>query len=209
MNADEYLAKIDTLPLHSRTPIEWGRAVLTEPIALLSDHAFLEKKAAANALELLTRWPDGGVEGWVETMTDIARVEAVHLSQVTRILMRRGGQIDRGHRNPYAKALRQLVRMGSQGETLDRLLTSALIEIRSCERFAVLAEAASDDAELEAFYRALFGSEFGHYRVFLKLAKKIVSEEEAEERWQELLAAEARIMAEQSTGPRIHSGVPK
>ncbi len=209
MNAEEYLAKIETLPLHSRTPVEWGRAVLTDTLSLLSDHAFLEKKAAANALELLTRWPDGGVDGWVETMTDIARDEAVHLSQVTRILTKRGGAIDRGHRNPYAKALRQLVRMGSQGETLDRLLTSALIEIRSCERFAVLAEAATEDAELEAFYRSLFGSEFGHYRVFLKLAKKIAPEEEVEERWQELLAAEARILAEQSAGPRIHSGVPR
>jgi len=209
MNAEDCLAKIDALPLHSRTPLAWGYAVLADPIRLLSDHAFLEKKAASNALELLTRWPDGGVEGWVETMTDIARDEAVHLSQVTRILMRRGGQIDRGHRNPYAKALRQLVRMGGVAETLDRLLTSALIEIRSCERFAVLAEAAGEDAELQAFYRTLFGSEYGHYRVFLKLAKQVADEDQVEARWQELLAAEARILTEQSAGPRIHSGVPE
>jgi tRNA 2-(methylsulfanyl)-N6-isopentenyladenosine37 hydroxylase len=49
------LDKIDTLPLHSRTPMEWGRAVLANPIELLIDHAFLEKKAANNAMELMTR----------------------------------------------------------------------------------------------------------------------------------------------------------
>ena len=99
--------------------------------------------------------------------------------------------------------------MGGQWEVIDRLLTSALIEIRSCERFAVLAEAASEDAELEGFYRGLFGSEFGHYRVFLKLAMKIGDEAEVAARWQELLAEEARILAQQAAGPRIHSGVPQ
>ena len=61
------IAKLDTLPLHSRTPVEWARAVLADPIRLLMDHAFLEKKAANNALELLTRWPGDWLPGWVET----------------------------------------------------------------------------------------------------------------------------------------------
>ena len=57
--------KIEALPLHSRTPLEWGRAVLAEPISLLIDHAFLEKKAATNALELMTRWRMiGSTAGW-------------------------------------------------------------------------------------------------------------------------------------------------
>src|SRR5262252_9226281 len=125
---------MDGLPLHSRTPIEWGRAVLRDPIALLIDHAFLEKKAANNALELLTRWPGEWVEGWTETMTSVARDEAAHLAQVTRILVKRGGRLERIHKNPYANALRLLVRKGGPGEVRDRLLVSALIEIRSCER---------------------------------------------------------------------------
>src|SRR5947209_6410713 len=85
------LAQIDGLPLHSRTSSEWARAVLTDPLGLLNDHAFLEKKAAANAMELLTRWPNDGVEGWVETMTAVARDETAHLAQVTRMLLSRGG----------------------------------------------------------------------------------------------------------------------
>ena len=199
------LAKVEALPLHSRTTIEWARGVLSEPIRLLIDHAFLEKKAATNALELLTRWPGDWVPGWVETMTSVARDEAAHLAQVMRILTRRGGRLDRIHKNPYANSLRLLVRKGDPAEILDRLLVSALIEVRSCERFAMLA-AASGDAELAGFYEALFASEFGHYRVFLELARKMVDAPVVEARWQQLLALEAEILARQESGPRIHSG---
>ena len=206
------LAKLETLPLHSHTPIEWGRAVLAHPISLLIDHAFLEKKAATNALELLTRWPNDWTEGWVETMTGVARDEAAHLAQVMRILLRRGGRLDRVHKNSYANSLRELVRKGEPEEILDRLLISALIEARSCERFAVLAVAAGDgetsDEELASLYQALYSSEFGHYRVFLKLAVKIAGKAAVEARWQQMLALEAQILARQAAGPRMHSGFP-
>jgi tRNA-(ms[2]io[6]A)-hydroxylase len=198
-------AKIDALPLHSRTPLDWGRTVLADPIRLLIDHAFLEKKAATNAMELLTRWPNDWLEGWVDAMTTIAKDETAHLAQVTRLIQRRGGRMDRFHKNPYANALRELVRKGEPMEILDRLLVAALIEVRSCERFGVLA-AAAGDAELAAFYRALCVSEFEHYKIFLELARKFVNAAEVNERWQQMLAAEARIMAEQDAGPRIHSG---
>jgi tRNA 2-(methylsulfanyl)-N6-isopentenyladenosine37 hydroxylase len=196
----------DAFPLHSRTPLAWGRQVLTEPFALLSDHAFLEKKAATNALELLTRWPDDWTDGWLEAMTGVARDEVAHLAQVVRILLSHGGRLERFHKNPYANALRQLVRKASAGELVDRLLVAALIEIRSCERFSVLAAAASDE-ELAGFYGTLYSSELGHYRVFLNLAGKFTAPAELDARWQELLAAEAAILAAQEPGPRIHSGV--
>jgi tRNA-(ms[2]io[6]A)-hydroxylase len=204
------LAKLEALPLHTQTPVEWGHAALADPIRLLIDHAFLEKKAAINAMELLTRWPNDWIDGWVETMTSVARDEAAHLSQVMRILIRRGGRLDRSHKSWYATSLRELVRKGPPGEILDRLLVSALIEARSCERFAVLAAAsASGDAELASFYQALHTSEFGHYKVFLKLAGKIAAKEVVEARWQQLLTYEAQILAQQPAGPRIHSGLPR
>jgi len=201
------LEKAESLPVHSRTPPEWARAVLADPIALLIDHAFLEKKAAQNAIELLTRWPGEWLPGWIETMTGVARDEAAHLSQVTRILTRRGGRLGRGHRNAYAKTLRTLVRLGGQNEAMDRVLVSALIEVRSCERFAVLA-AHAEDEELAALYKALFSSEMGHYKVFLRLAQKISGRAVANARWEQLLAEEAKILAAQEPGPRMHSGVP-
>jgi tRNA-(ms[2]io[6]A)-hydroxylase len=203
--APTILEQIASLPLHSRTPMEWGRTVLADPIPLLADHAFLEKKAANNALDLMTHWPNEWFPGWVETMTGVARDEAAHLAQVVRLLMRRGGRLDRIHKNPYANALRLLVRKGGTAETVDRLLVSALIELRSCERFAVLA-AVSEDSELAAFYGALFSSELGHYKVFLKLAYQIGPEEPVDTRWQQMLAAESRILAEQPPGSRMHSG---
>lgn len=193
------------LPLRSTTPLAWGRAVLTDPVALLSDHAFLEKKAANNALELMTRWPGEWTPGWVETMAAVARDEAAHLAHVARWIARLGGRMARLHKNPYANALRQLVRKGGRGELADRLLVAALIEARSCERFGVLAEAAADEA-LAGFYRALHASELGHYKTFLRLAVKAAGKAAAEARWQEMLEAEACILAAQEPGPRIHSG---
>jgi tRNA-(ms[2]io[6]A)-hydroxylase len=191
--------------LLSRTPLAWAHSVLEQPLALLVDHAFLERKAANNALELLTKWPGTYVEGWVETMSAVARDEAAHLAQVTRLLARRGGQMQRLHKNPYANALRALVRKGSAGEMLDRLLVAALIEARSCERFYLLADA-STDIELQRFYAALHASELGHYKVFLRLGSKIAGRQAAEARWQALLEEEASILARQEPGPRMHSG---
>ncbi len=199
------LDKAATLPLLSRTPLEWGAQALADPIALLIDHAFLEMKAAQNAMEMMTRWPNDWTPGWVETMTSVARDETAHLSQVSRLLIRRGGRLERGHKSTYASALRALVRSGRHGETLDRLCVSALIEARSCERFAVLA-ATTEDAELAKFYQALFASEMGHYKVFLKLAYKMASKYDVDVRWEQMRQAEARIIAEQPPGSRIHSG---
>jgi tRNA-(ms[2]io[6]A)-hydroxylase len=203
MMTAEKSAGLFELPLRSRTPIAWAEAALTDPVSLLIDHAFLEKKAANNAMELLTRWPGDWNSGWVETMTAVARDETAHLAQVTRILMRRGGRLSRVHKNPYANALRQLVRKGEQAELLDRLFVSALIEVRSCERFALLG-AATRDSELATFYRSLHASERGHYAIFLKLAAGIDSE--WQERWSAVLDAEAEVLARQEPGPRIHSG---
>ena len=147
---------VEELPLHSRTPEDWGRQALADPVELLTDHAFLEKKAAINAMELMVRWPDTWTHGWVEALTAIARDEAAHLSQTVRMLTRRGGRLTRGHRSAYASALRTLVRKAGRHELLDRLLVSGLIEARSCERFALLATAAQEaEPDLAAFYKGL------------------------------------------------------
>jgi tRNA 2-(methylsulfanyl)-N6-isopentenyladenosine37 hydroxylase len=195
------------LPLEHRTPDSWAEQVLRHPLALLSDHAYLEKKAASNALELMNRWPEPVCpEGWVTTMASVARDEAAHLNSVIRLLSQGGGQLARLHKNPYANDLRRLVRKGTGvQELLDRLLVSALIEARSCERFEVLSRVCQD-SELAQFYRSLWGSEFGHYRVFLQLGRDIAAEDTVERRWREMVQAEGRIIANQPVGPRLHSG---
>ena len=180
---------------------------MTEPLALLGDHAHLERKAASNALELLNRWPaDAPAAQWVSILAAVARDETLHLHAVSRLLTQRGGSLPRVHRNTYASALHALVRRG-QGplEILDRLLVSALIEARSCERFVALARV-GEDAELIAFYRSLHDAEMSHYKVFLHLAAMVVPTPAREQRWAELLDAEAVILAAQDAGPRVHSG---
>ena len=193
-------------PLRSHTPESWAVTVLREPLALLNDHAHLEKKAASNALELLTRWPDPNPpETWVEKLTAVAKDELEHLGLVTRLLTKRGGSFTKFHRNPYAKALHGLVRHGNGTlELLDRLMISALIEARSCERFELLARR-SDDAELSRLYRGLWASERRHYHVFLTLAVQICPDSIVQSRWTEMLDAEAEIIRIQPLGPRMHS----
>src|SRR5215831_3057656 len=175
------------LPLLFRTPDTWAESVLQQPLALLSDHAYLERKATSNALELLNRWPEPACpESWVGTLSAVARDEASHLHAVIRQLERRGGRLERLHRNPYANDLRKLVRRGSGSrELLDRLLVAALIEVRSCERFEILARCCSD-GELAHFYRGLWASEFGHYTVFLRLAEDIIPQLEVHKRWEQM-----------------------
>jgi tRNA-(ms[2]io[6]A)-hydroxylase len=198
----------DQLPLRYHTPPGWARDVLSHPLDLLNDHAHLEKKAAANALELLNRWPEPRPpENWVAAMTAIARDEVEHLATVCRLLARRSGRLTKQHSNRYASDLRALVRQGtSPGELVDRLMVSALIEARSCERFKLLGEACEDDPELRKLYRGLWASEHGHYRTFLQLAGEIEAEDKVAKRWDEMLNAEARIIEGQLSGPRMHSG---
>src|SRR5271156_2460140 len=135
------------LPLRYDTPAEWAHQVFSRPLELLNAPAHLEKKAAANALEMLNRWPEPDPpENWVAAMTAIARDEVEHLAIVTRLLARRGGRLSRKHGNPYASELRMLVRKGEGPcELVDRLMVSALIEARSCERFKLLADYLAND----------------------------------------------------------------
>lgn len=205
---------IDDLPLTWHTPRVWAEQVLEKPLALLNDHAHLEKKAAINALDLLSRWPEPNPpENWVQAMTAIGRDEVEHLALVTRILARRGGRLTKTHRNAYAQDLRNLVRWGEGPlELMDRLMISALIEARSCERFALLGEVC-DDQELSKLYNGLYASEAGHYRIFIELARALpgagahTNARSVEARWKAMLTDEAKIIRAQPPGPTMHSGV--
>jgi len=176
---------------------------------LLSDHAYLERKAASNALDLLNRWPEPGMgpDAWVTHLSAIAHDETQHLHAVLRLIRHRGGVLQRGHKSEYVSDLRKLVRGGEgwQSTLLDRLLVSALTEARSCERFEILAQECPD-RELGEFYRNLEASESGHYTIFFTLAKQVSEPTVIETRWNQLLDEEARIIQMQRPGCGIHSG---
>jgi len=194
-------------PLKHQTSAEWAPKVLQEPLALLSDQAYLEKKAANNALEFLNLWPSAQApDHWLSSVSAIAGDETAHLKLALRLLEKRGGRLERSHKNPYAVDLHRLVRRGRGKQDLaDRLLISALIEARSCERFERLVESCKD-SELSKFYAGLIKSENGHYRLFVDMAKKVLPAREIEIRWAHLLEEEAKIIQNQPSGPRIHSG---
>ncbi len=197
-----------TLPLRYSTPPKWADQVLKEPLALLSDQAYLEKKAANNALEFMNLWPTAEAPlNWLSSIATIAQDETSHLRMVLRLLEKRGGKLERSHKNQYALDLRQCIRKGKgQQDLADRLLVSALIEARSCERFERLVEAGTD-AELSKFYAGLIESENGHYQLFVDMAKKVLPAKEVKNRWDKLLDIEAEIIQAQPPGHRIHSGV--
>ena len=190
------------------TPLPWADTPLSDLQALLSDHAYLERKAASNALELLNRWPEPKhPANWAPTLSSIARDEALHLHQVLQFMTKRGWKLERLHRSAYAGDLRKLVRMGrGPEEIVDRLLVSALIEARSCERFRLIGER-SKDAALTRFYNGLAAAEYGHYAVFFSLAKGVLPAKTVRARWDVMLEEEAVIIQHQLVGPGLHSGI--
>ncbi|MBP6590482.1 MAG: tRNA 2-methylthio-N6-isopentenyl adenosine(37) hydroxylase MiaE, partial [Chitinophagaceae bacterium] len=91
-----------------------------------------------------------------------------------------------------------------EGRMLDQLLTMALIEARSCERFKRLSEGLQDDY-LQQFYRRFMESEAGHYTLFIELAETYLDKERVRHRWKEWLAFEASVMQQlEVRGDRIH-----
>lgn len=122
----------------------------------------------------------------------IAVDEVQHLSIVARLLEKQGQAMSRGHRSPYAQALRHLVRRGEgPKETVDRLFVSALIEACSCERFEILSRIAPRGA-LAKLYKSLWASEHGHYAAFIELATLMQPEREVEKRLSCFLEVESR-----------------
>jgi tRNA-(ms[2]io[6]A)-hydroxylase len=86
---------------------------------------------------------------------------------------------------------------------VERLLFSAMIEARSCERFKILSENIRD-AELAIFYRQLMESEAGHYTTFITYARKYGAGIDVEKRWREWIAFEDSVIARYGKSETIH-----
>jgi tRNA 2-(methylsulfanyl)-N6-isopentenyladenosine37 hydroxylase len=187
------------------TPSGWGAVALADLPATMSDHAHAEKKAALNALSLLSREPRR--TELVRRMARLAQEELGHLDAVLRHLRARGWALAPDRPDRYAGALLALRRSGGAQALVDRLLCAALIEARSWERLHLLGDAlehAGDAGPLAAFYRELAASEAGHYRLFVELARAECPGEEVDERLAELARAEAEIVRDMPHEARIH-----
>jgi len=106
----------------------------------------------------------------------------------------------------YAAGLRSEVRKRNPGKLIDTLLVGALIEARSCERFAALLPHL--DAELSDFYGSLLKSEARHFKDYLALAKQVDTADEMVDRLEVLKAREAELVQSGDGEFRFHSGPP-
>jgi tRNA-(ms[2]io[6]A)-hydroxylase len=91
---------------------------------------------------------------------------------------------------------------------MDMLIVGALIEARSCERFAAVAPHLPDD--LATFYTGLLASEARHFEHYLAFAHEEsgVDQEVVDERVRELKEIEAELIASPDSQFRFHSGTP-
>jgi tRNA-(ms[2]io[6]A)-hydroxylase len=190
------------LSLKSSTAPRWLARVENHLEELLLDHAHCEKKAAGTAMNLIFAYVDR-VE-LVKPLSEIVREELEHFQLVIDLMESRGMRFRRLKPSSYGARLNELVRKQEPGKAIDRLLVAALIEARSCERFALLKERLAD-RELAGFYQSLFESEARHHASYVQMARSFASEEHIRSRLEELAAAEAAIIDEGDDLPRMHS----
>lgn len=190
--------------LPCKTPEGWLDKATTELEILLIDHANCEKKAASTALNLLYRYTDNNQ--LLQKMSRLAREELRHFEQVAAIMNRRGIKYRQVSASRYASGLHELVRKSEPGKLIDTLIVGALIEARSCERFAALAPRL--DAELGAFYLSLLKSEARHFEDYLKLAGQAASGSDIGSRIELFQQREKELVESPDQDFRFHSGAP-
>ncbi len=186
------------------TPDAWVEAAAAHWRELLNDHAQCEKKAASTALALMFSYPQD--RRLAAALPRLAREELRHFEQVEKLMGARDVPFERQRPGRYAAGLRTSLRTADPGRKLDLLLTGALIEARSCERFQLLAPRLP--AQMGSFYAQLSRSEARHFEQYLGLAQ-----EAAPLQWQrrlrELAGQEARLATAPDAQLRLHSGPPQ
>ena len=188
------------------TPEAWLEEASRRFPELLLDHANCELKAASTALGFLYRYPEHAE--LAQRMSRLAREELRHFEQVRAIMVEFGVPFERLSASRYAGRLRDQVRDTEPGKLLDMLLVGALIEARSCERFARLAPRLPE--RLGTFYAGLLASEARHFEHYIAFAKTVagVDADAVDARLDELKRIEAELVAEPDEQFRFHSGCP-
>jgi len=193
------------LKLQLPTDPLWVKNVVESNIEeILTDHAFCEQKAASNAITLIVQNPQ--LSDLVQEMAALVQEEMDHFKRVHDIILERGFILGRERKDDYVNELRKF--LGTSGgsrsvQLIDRLLFSAMIEARSCERFKVMSEHINDP-QLSEFYHELMISEATHYTTFIRLAKKYADGIDVEKRWKEFLDYEAQVIQNYGKGETIH-----
>lgn len=171
---------------------------------ILTDHAYCEQKAATSCISLIQRY--SSKEKLVKELSPIVTEEWGHFRLVLAELEKRKLKLGKQRKDEYVNALIEFQQKGgdAEGRMLDQLLTMALIEARSCERFKKLSEGLND-TYMKNFYRRFMESEAGHYTLFIELAETYIKKEKVRNRWTEWLKYEADVISNLKVrGDRIH-----
>lgn len=191
--------------LRVSTPQAWVAAAAAQMDLILIDHANCELKAASTALALIYRYPERSDIAW--RMSRLAREELRHFEQVQRLMKSLAVEPRPLTASRYAASLRAAAAGADPQRLTDMLLIGALIEARSCERFALMVP--NLDGALAELYAGLLASEARHFREYLSLAKANCPDAEA---LQARLEALRRVENELAVAPdaelRFHSGPP-
>ncbi len=191
------------LGLKLPTDPRWVNIVEQNMEEILTDHAWCEQKAVSNSISIVISYPE--YTELVDEMLSIAKEELAHFEMVNQKIKERGLKLGKERRDDYVNDLYSFMRKGYKREIalIDRLLFSALIEARSCERFKILSEQLKDE-DLKKFYHELMISEATHYTTFLSFARKFAGNEDVEKRWKEWLDFEAEIIGKYGKKETMH-----
>jgi tRNA 2-(methylsulfanyl)-N6-isopentenyladenosine37 hydroxylase len=196
---------MSVLRLKLPTDPRWVNIVEKNIEEILSDHAWCEQKAATNAITIVTNNPE-----YPDLVTDLlalAKEELEHFQMVHAIIRKRGLSFRREQKDKYVVELADYMKKSNSGSRIsglvERLLFSAMIEARSCERFKLLSENIQDP-ELAMFYRELMESEAGHYTTFITYARKYGEGIDVEKRWREWIEFEDSVIARYGKSESIH-----
>ena len=171
---------------------------------ILTDHAWCEQKAADSCISLIQKYNDK--EELVNELSPIVTEEWGHFRQVLAELRKRNLHLGKQRKDEYVNKLLEFQKKGGSPEErlLDQLLTMALIEARSCERFKRLSEGLTD-TYMRTFYRKFMESEAGHYTLFINLADTYIDKDKVRKRWKDWIAYETNVMLNMEVrGDRIH-----
>jgi tRNA 2-(methylsulfanyl)-N6-isopentenyladenosine37 hydroxylase len=196
---------MSVLRLKLATDPRWVNIVEKNIEEILSDHAWCEQKAATNAITIVTNNPEH--PEMVTELLALAKEELEHFQLVHAIIVKRGLTFRREEKDAYVVELANYMKRSNNGTRVsglvERLLFSAMIEARSCERFKVLSENIQD-LELAKFYRELMESEAGHYTTFITFARKYGQGIDVEKRWREWIEFEDSVIAKYGKSESIH-----
>ena len=187
--------------LASVTDPEWVKVILEDFDAFLIDHASCERKAMAYAMSVVVKYPDR--TEIIPELLQVAQDELDHFRDVLELMDKRGLQMSPDEPDPYVNQLIKICRHGRDERLLDRLLVASVVETRGAERFRIIAEAL-EDPQLKEFYRDLWATEARHGDVFKKMALNYFDEAEIESRNEEIIEAEAKIIAGLEWRPSLH-----